>query len=174
MPPDVDIRLEEITPAHFPVTLGWLADPRLRRELVVRQPAWTPDEQAAWYARYRRDDRRLILVACDAADGRPVGQVGFNRIDPDHGHGQMHIFVGRTSDRCRGYGRAIMGRFLDLSFGPLALNKVWLLVNADNARAIAFYRNLGFHQEGRLVRHERYASCWLDKLIFSRFGGDGI
>jgi ribosomal protein S18 acetylase RimI-like enzyme len=51
--------------------------------------------------------------------------------------------------------------------------RVELMVEADNPRGIAFYRKLGFAQEGRLVRAYKRAaeSTYVDELLMAKWLG---
>jgi RimJ/RimL family protein N-acetyltransferase len=161
--------LEQLRPAHLAFTGNWLADPDLRRALVVDGYPFAPDRQRRWYQRYRRDPERVIYMAVARDGGAPIGQIGFNRIDRRHRRGELHLFLGEPRHRGQGHGRQMLALLLDLSFGAMGLEKVWLLVNADNSAAIAFYRAMGFVQEGLLRRHDYHEGEFLDKIIFSRF-----
>ena len=165
--------LAEIVPEYFPVTLAWLKDKGLRRELAIKKYPYSEQEQVKWYEDYLNDRSKLIYIAILKTGHVPVGQIGFNRIDWEHQNGEMHIFVGEDQYRGQGYSDEMLNLFLKIAFDNLKLNKVWLKVNDDNTRAIRFYENMAFVREGLLKGHEFFEGEFLNKVIFSRFHPNG-
>ncbi len=161
--------MREITPELFDITMGWLKDEALRRELVIRKHPYSEEEQTKWYVTYKNDRSKLIYIAFLKAENTPVGQVGFNKIDQRHRNGEIHIFVGEPEYRRCGYAGEMLNLLLDIAFHELDLNKVWLKVNDDNVSAVKFYQKMGFVREGLLERHELYEGQWLNKIILSYF-----
>jgi RimJ/RimL family protein N-acetyltransferase len=57
-------------------------------------------------------------------------------------------------------------------FDTLNLNRVFLRVFADNARAIRCYAKVGYQQEGRLRQHDFYNGAYRDVLIMGLLRGE--
>lgn len=77
--------------------------------------------------------------------------------------------IGITKDwQGRGLGRQLIARLLDWADNWAAVLRVELTVHADNERAIALYRRMGFAEEGR---HRAYAlknGRYVDALFMAR------
>jgi L-phenylalanine/L-methionine N-acetyltransferase len=100
------------------------------------------------------DERGCKLVA--VADGRIVGAAG---LYVSHGAlRRLHsreLGIGITREwQGRGVGRQLIARLLDWADNWAGVLRVELTVHADNDRAIALYRSMGFVEEGR---HRAYA-----------------
>lgn len=67
----------------------------------------------------------------------------------------------------RGYGRATLEQVLGQAFLTFGAHRVWLDVMADNQRAHALYRSLGFVEEGKLRECAKTARGFLDMWIMS-------
>jgi putative acetyltransferase len=68
----------------------------------------------------------------------------------------------------RGIGKLLITRLLDWADNWAGVLRVELTVHADNDRAIALYRSMGFAEEGR---HRAYAlknGCYVDALFMAR------
>ena len=69
----------------------------------------------------------------------------------------------------QGTGAALFATFeiLEKAFNELKLNKVYLDVLKTNKRAIAFYKKVGFIQEGEFRNHFQKNNKYIDLLWFS-------
>ncbi|MCB9673600.1 MAG: GNAT family N-acetyltransferase [Alphaproteobacteria bacterium] len=113
---------------------------------------------------------QALLVA--RLDGRLVGMVSLT--NPPFRRTQhvvkLEIMVEEAS-RGQGIGKALLEAALDWAeAAPVA--KIGLNVFADNARALALYRSLGFAEEGRRSREYRMEDgTWRDDVLLYRFVG---
>ena len=97
-------------------------------------------------------DCRLVAVA----DGEIVGTAGLHNVGPSlrRSHARM-LAIGLAPEwQGRGLGRRMIERLLDWADNWGGVLRVELHVHADNDRAMALYRKLGFVEERR---HKRYA-----------------
>jgi putative acetyltransferase len=100
------------------------------------------------------DERSCKLVA--VAEGRVVGAAGLHvshaALRRQHSR-ELGIAIVREWQG-RGVGRQLIARLLDWADNWAGVLRVELTVHADNDRAIALYRAMGFVEEGR---HRAYA-----------------
>lgn len=83
--------------------------------------------------------------------------------------GKLEILVEQAS-RGKGAGEALLRSCIDWANRNPHLVKIGLNVFADNERAIALYRKLGFVEEGRRPREYRMADgTWRDDVLMYRF-----
>lgn len=87
------------------------------------------------------------LIAEDA-DGTPVGYAILAGLRSE----ARSIELGRMAvgEPGRGNGPAMLSEIIDLAFGELGANRLWLDVFDDNQRARRMYRAAGFVEEGTL------------------------
>ena len=93
-------------------------------------------------------------AVADLSSDRYIGQINLIRVDSQARHAELALVL-CPDKQGQGYGSEAVGLMLGCAFDTWNLNRVWLSVDADNARAIACYRACGFREEGRL-RQDRY------------------
>ena len=157
MPAPPDIVLRPATPADVPLLDRWDRDAD-----VIAASSDDPDATKAFGDTYWPDE--LALVAPDnqyviaELAGRPIGAMQI--IDPHtestHYWGEIEpnlravdIWIGAAADRGKGHGEQMMRLALQLCFADPAVTAVVIDPLASNARALKFYRRLGFQPEGR-------------------------
>jgi RimJ/RimL family protein N-acetyltransferase len=124
-----------------------------------------------WIDRVSSQNDDIVYTAVSLADGaRPIGYVKAFRFDRAARTCWVGLSVFDLDDAGRGRVLALVLGFLERQVG---MRKVSLEVLADNSRAIALYRRLGFVEEGRLARHALVDGKFVDVLILSVFVGDG-
>jgi diamine N-acetyltransferase len=96
---------------------------------------------------HEQSERRFIV---EAPDGASVGLVELVEINYIHRRAEFQIIIAPEHQH-RGYGTGAAMLAADYAFRVLNLNKLYLLVSTENARAIAVYKQCGFREEGRLV-----------------------
>ncbi len=118
------------------------------RDGIATEPPVDIDERAALFAR----SAATSVVA--VAGGQIIGMLHVEA--SRHGFGELGMLVHRDW-RGRGVGSALLQAAIDWARGH-GLHKLCLEVFAQNAAAIALYRNCGFIEEGRRARQYRRAS----------------
>jgi RimJ/RimL family protein N-acetyltransferase len=101
---------------------------------------------------------------------------GFYRATRQQGRSH-HVVILTTlaispSEKGSGFAAAMIEEAIDLARTQGVL-RVELTLEADNARAFAFYRKLGFEQEGRLRKAYKRAGepDYLDEIVMARWLG---
>ena len=139
----------------------WLRDPYVRENVGLRATP-TAERTRTWIRRARRDAATHALAV--VVGGEHVGNVVLDRIDRALGTARLSVYIGEADARGSGIGRAAVEAALDIAFGELGLNKVWLIVHVENERAIRAYRSAGFAREGRLREEFRLGRRRVDVL----------
>jgi len=139
---------------HVEVLTRWNADPEVRHwlhrsedppELLVRS------EVARWVAQGLSDPSEARFMI-ELPGGRPIGEIRLRDIHPC-GRAELAILIGEKEHWGRGYGTDAIRALLRLAFAELALRRVTLITDADNARGIRCYERCGFRREGVLRAH---------------------
>lgn len=103
-------------------------------------------------------------------DGRIVG---FYRVSRHEGRARHAACLGTFAIAPEAQGSGLATSILETVFARLATDgvlRIELMVEADNPRAQAFYRKLGFELEGRLRAAYRRAgeSAYVDELLMAK------
>ena len=80
---------------------------------------------------------------------------------------EFSIFIADKELWGKGYGTEALHAMLDFGFGELPLERIWLKVNSDNARAIASYTKAAFVKEGVLRHDRRHRGRFVDTVLMS-------
>jgi [ribosomal protein S5]-alanine N-acetyltransferase len=72
----------------------------------------------------------------------PIGCGGFRNFEADAA--ELSLILGEPSAWGQGLGAEALHLLLTFAFEPLALARVWLVVRADNARAVGLFKKFGF------------------------------
>jgi RimJ/RimL family protein N-acetyltransferase len=144
--------------ADIPLFVAWLNDYETSRHLTTRAPLSIPLEER-WFEDMltRQGKDAWHFVICLLADQRPIGTAGLFGLDLLNGQAGFGIFIGVHALWNRGYGTDALEAICDFGFGELRLERIWLDVFTDNARAKRSYEKAGFSVEG-ILRHDMYRS----------------
>ena len=112
-----------------------------------------------WARRFCEDDARsvaagedLVFHAFEIADGGWVGRIDVHTIDFEASRGE----IGYVGD-VRRAGRGLMREAALAVFFRLGFERIEVMSDARNTRALHFAETLGMQREGLLRRHERDA-----------------
>ena len=116
----------------------------------------------------RVEPRDCKLVAL--AGGEVVGMAALHTVQPSLRRAHVRLLgIGLASEwQGRGLGRQMMVRLLDWADQWGGVLRIELHVHADNARAIALYRSLGFVEEGRHRAYALKAGRYVDGVSMAR------
>ena len=109
---------------------------------------------ASWHQRnmeQMRGGEAFYFAVCELGDDRFIGTTWFKELNRIDGNSELAIYMDRDHIGS-GWGSDAQRTLLAFGFGSLGLNRVWLTVSADNARAIRSYEKVGFKREG-VMRH---------------------
>jgi RimJ/RimL family protein N-acetyltransferase len=157
------VQLVPLRRCHAEAMYRWMCDPEVRENVGVRaEPSLERTEK--WIDGALADSS-VVPFAIEAG-GQHVGNVVLDRIDEHLSTARLSIYVGESSVRGKGIGRAAVREAVEHAFGKLGLNKVWLTVHAHNAAGIAAYVAAGFAVEGILrdefvLRGKRCAALYM-------------
>lgn len=146
-----EVTLRPLTLADTSNIVRWRNQPEVYKNLYS-QELITEEQHTNYYHKYVETGlvRQFIIVA--NLDGEPVdiGTVFLKGIDLVSRKAEYGLFIGELKARGKGYASAIASAALDIAFGELGLNRVYLSVFIENIPAIKSYENAGFKNEGIL------------------------
>lgn len=111
-------------------------------------------------------DCKLVAVA----GGEVVGSASLHNVGPSlrRAHVRYLAIALAPEWQGRGLGRRMIERLLDWADNWGGVLRVELHVHADNDRAMALYRNLGFVEEGRHKGYALKGGRYVDSLSMAR------
>ena len=125
----------------------WFANSQVTEFLPLAGKETIPlDSIREFLSSVERSDRPELGLAIETAD-RLVGCGGFRNFQD--GSAEISIVLGEPSAWGQGLGREAMSLMLDFGFTRLTLQSAWLVVRADNSRAVALFKSLGFFETER-------------------------
>ena len=135
-------------------------------EGTLQLPDMPVASRLEWLQKLEPHSCRLVAVAGE----RVVGSAGLHPVGNSlrRSHVRMLGIGIAPGWQGRGIGRALITRLLDWADNWAGVLRVELTVHADNERAIALYRSMGFEEEGR---HRAYAmkdGRYVDALCMAR------
>ena len=168
------ITLRAIEKRDVEVLRNWRNHPEMRKYLFSHMPV-SEIQQAGWYERSASDTRNQILMVDDPT-GQTVGYVQLSRID----YKNRSVEIGghlSPEAQGQGYGRDAFHTLMRFAFRQMNMHRVSLEVFDFNDRAIALYKKLGFHEEGRLrdavFQDGRYYDIVVMSILESEFSNGG-
>jgi diamine N-acetyltransferase len=143
------VRLRPIERDDLPRFVEWFGDPEVRRHLAVYLPFSLAQEER-WFENLlgRLERQEDLVLAIETADGVHIGNIGLHAIDWKDRSAELGIAIGEKAYWNQGHGTDAIRTLLHLAFGEMNLHRIFLRVDADNARGIGCYEKAGFRQEG--------------------------
>jgi RimJ/RimL family protein N-acetyltransferase len=173
------IRLRPIEKDDLPRYVKWFSDPDLRGYLAKHLPIGQAQEEKWFEQSLANKDRNTQSWAIDAQPADMavgpwvhIGGCGLHEIEWRHRWGELGIVIGARDYWGRGYGTDTVQTLSTWAFDSLNLNRVFLRVFADNARAIRCYEKVGYQHEGRLRQHDFSNGAYRDVLLMGLLRSD--
>lgn len=143
------VRLRPVERDDLPRFVAWFADHEVRQFLSVYLP-FSMEQEKRWFEdlQERIARKESVVLAIETAEGVHIGNIGLNDINWKDRSAELGIVVGEKGYWNQGYGSDAIRTMLNLAFGEMNLHRIFLRVDADNARGIGCYKGVGFQREG--------------------------
>jgi RimJ/RimL family protein N-acetyltransferase len=163
------IRLRAIEKDDLPRFVTWLNDPEVRQGLMIFLPLSLAEEEQWFENMLKRPAEQHPMVIEIAVDGKwlPIGNCGFDNINWRARAGELGLFIGEKGYWNQGYGSEVMRLLLKHGFDTLNLNRIALIVYANNPRAVRVYEKVGFIKEGLLRQAHFQNGEYIDVVTMS-------
>ena len=173
------IRLRPIEKDDLARYVKWFSDPEVRGYLDGHLPISQAQEEKWFEQMLTTKDRNTQPWALDAQPDdmavgpwMHIGGCGLHEIEWRHRWAELGIVIGARDYWGRGYGADAVQTLTNWAFDTLNLNRVFLRVFADNARAIRCYEKVGYQHEGRLRQHNFNNGAYRDVLLMGLLRSD--
>jgi len=162
------VRLRPIERDDLPRFVAWFADPEVRRHLLVYLPFSLAQEER-WFEdlQGRLERQEMLVLAIETAEGVHIGNLGLHAIDWKNRNAELGILIGEKAYWNQGYGTDAIRTLLGLAFREMNLHRVFLRVDADNARGLRCYEKVGFRRDGTLRDAVFKEGRYLDQHVMS-------
>ena len=144
------VRLRPVRDEDLPHFVRWLNDPDVLQWLTLPKPP-TIDEERQWWEAEQRNPEDVVW-AIETLDGRLLGDMAL-RPNPLGRWADLGLFIGEKGAWSRGYGTDAIRTILRYAFAGMRLNRVSLMADELNARALRCYEKCGFMREGLMRQH---------------------
>lgn len=145
----------------------WFADPAVTRYLPLAGRTALPREDVERYLKSILAGTAGVLdFTVEDESGRPIGACSLRGFD-DADRAELSLYLGETDTWGKGYGREAMLLLIRHGFLDLGLHTIWLVVRADNLRAVRLYEGLGFRHDGVYRAAVKEDGRYLDKLLMN-------
>lgn len=146
-----DITLRPLTLADTSNIVRWRNQPEVYKNLYS-QELITEEQHIGYFHKYVETGliRQYIIVADIEGVPIDIGTVFLKGIDHVSRKAEYGLFIGESCARGKGFACLIASAALNVAFGELGLNRVYLTVFSENAPAIRSYEKAGFKNEGFL------------------------
>lgn len=168
MPGLEDCRLRPMEEADLEKVLEWRNSDRIRAVMFTDQRIAMEDHRA-WYEGIKRDKNCFCLIF--EIHGRPAGVVRVVGVDRCNGRCSWGFYLG-DDGAPRGSGTAMGFLALEFIFEELGLRKLCGEVLASNTQSVRFHKKLGFHEEGRFLKHVLKNGRYEDVVAMALFKDD--
>jgi RimJ/RimL family protein N-acetyltransferase len=168
------VRLRPIERDDLPCYVEWFGDPEVRRYLGIYLP-FSLTQEECWFENLQEqlERRESVTLAIETTEEVHIGSVGLPHIDWKNRNAELGIIIGEKTYWNQGYGADAIRTLLNLAFREMNLHRIYLRVDADNARGIHCYEKVGFQREGTLrenvFKEGMYHNTYLMSILQSEF-----
>jgi len=161
------IRLRAIEHDDLKVIVGWRNDPDIYSNFYEHEPL-SQAMQVKWFDNFLKRQDEKFWIAETLEDSVPIGTIALIDIDLRNRKAEIgRVLIASNKHRNGGYGSEMFELILKYSFEHLNLNRLYLDVFAENAKAVSFYRKIGLTEEGCYRKHIFSRGAYRDILVFS-------
>ena len=146
--------------------VDWLNDPEVNRFLNIREIPQTLDMVREYVASYEGKQNKLLLGIFDKTNDLHIGNITFSEIDQKNDLGVIGIAIGDKNYWRGGYGTEALRLAVSFGFFSLNLHRIEAGISDLNGPSKKLFKKVGFKQDGVLKGREKFASTYVDSLIF--------
>ena len=132
------------------------------------------DHARAWLERQQDSVKRgdaFLYAVCELGDDLFIGTTWLHEVTWLDGSAELAIYMDHDHLGA-GWGTDAVRTIVRFGFVSLGLTRIWLTVDADNARAIRSYEKVGFRTEGVMRQARRGLNGLADSLLMALLRGE--
>jgi RimJ/RimL family protein N-acetyltransferase len=127
------------------------------------------DHARAWLERQQDSVKRgdaFLYAVCEVGDDQFIGTAWLHEVSWLDGSAELAIYMDHEHLGA-GWGTDAVRTIVRFGFVSLGLTRIWLTVDAVNARAIRSYEKVGFRTEGVMRQSRRGLNGLADSLMMA-------
>lgn len=124
----------------------WFSQPKVMFQCGFTEP--TDEENEKKYINVYHKSEDSVWFTITDLDGNVIGETGLLRMFQAWRCTDLTIIIPDPEKQHKGYGTEAIRMMLDMAFHEYGMNRVAIGVVGLNTDALAFYRKIGFRQEG--------------------------
>ena len=140
--------LREQREEDAPYFTYWFNQPQVMFQCGFEKPASEEEIRKTITVSHKREDS--VWYTITDLDGNIIGETGLLRMFPAWHQTDLTIIIPDPEMQHKGYGTEAIRIILDMAFKKYEMHRVSIGVVGLNTDALAFYRKIGFKQEGSL------------------------
>lgn len=168
-----EIRLRPISLEDTEKIIKWRNKDEVRSHFVY-QELFTKATHEKWMDTMVNTGKVAQFIIQINKTGEDIGSVFLRDICPIHQKAEFGIFIGETGTQGKGYGTMAAKAICRYGFEQLKLHKIFLRVFADNHRAIASYKKVGFEVEGMMKDDVLINKTFRDMVFMAMFSNTSL
>ena len=165
------VYLRPLEPEDVPRLTNWTTRPAIRTALDLFYRPLDPAGAELFLERTKNDAHDIALGIIAQETETLLGFIGLNRIDQENRHVQFGFFLGEQQadgERCLAEAVSLMKSYV---FDTLAMNRLWLYVDATDARTITLLEQQGFVREATLRQDRCLNGRYYDTVVMGQVQG---
>lgn len=157
------IILREQREEDAPYFTYWFNQPKVMFQCGFEKPISESEMKACIAGDHQSDDSVWFTIT--DLDGNILGETGLLRMFPAWHQTDLTIIIPDPQMQNKGYGTEAIRLVLDMAFHEYEMHRVSIGVVGLNEEALAFYRKIGFKQEGILEEAYYYNNEYSDFVM---------
>ena len=158
-----NVILREQRAEDAPFFARWFSEPRIMFQCGFTGPLDEAEARTMITVDHRTEDSVWFTIT--DREGNILGETGLLRMFPAWHQTDLTIIIPDPGVQRRGYGTEAIRLMLDMAFHEYGMHRVSIGVVGLNADALAFYRRIGFRQEGVLEDGYYYNNEYSDFIM---------
>lgn len=171
-PHDDEIAIGPVLPEDLGLLFTWLNDAEAARIDFPYRPVDCLSYKD-WLDKQSQSSSQILFIVRHMAQARAIGFVMFKNMQQAYQAAELGMRIGDEADRGKGYGSRAAILALAYAWHTLNLHRVSLNVFAENRRAIAAYRKVGFVEEGTMRDAAFTEGKWRDVVVMAAINPRG-
>lgn len=155
--------LREQREEDAPFFAYWFSQPRIMFQCGFEKPTDEEEIKTCINVDHKRKD--AVWYTITDLDGHILGEAGLLRMFPAWHQTDLTIIIPDPNRQHKGYGTEAIRLMLDLAFHEYNMHRVSIGVVGLNTDALAFYKKIGFKQEGVLEEAYYYKNEYSDFIM---------
>ncbi len=154
------IILREQREEDAPFFAHWFSQPRVMFQCGFEKPV--DEEQMKTCIAVDHQSENSVWFTFTDLDGNTIGETGLLRMFFPWRQTDLTIIIPDPETQRKGYGTEAVHIMLDMAFHEYKMHRVSIGVVGLNTDALAFYKKIGFKQEGVLEEAYYYNNAYSD------------